>query len=91
MIQLLVEQLHGRDQIDPFWMLFNKCLNQLSEGCKTTSDRNILPKNQIEFSVWLLNGVSKLHAYSEGGMLVGSSNLRVIGQTFFRLVRSDGK
>lgn len=77
MLQLLVEQLHSRDQIDPFWMYFNQCLNQLNDGDKTIKDRNIQPKDHIEFSAWLLNGVSKLYGYSESGTFVGSSNLRV--------------
>lgn len=77
MVQLLVEQLHSHDQIDPFWMYFNKCLNQLNEGAEMINDRTILPRNHIEFSAWLLNGVSKLYGYSDSGSLVGSSNLRV--------------
>lgn len=78
MIQLLVEQLHGRDQLDSFWMLFNKCLNQLNEGYRIPNHKDILPKDHIEFSVWLLHRVSKLHGYSESGTFIGSSNLRVI-------------
>lgn len=83
MIQLLVEQLHGVDRIDSFWMIFNKCLNQLNESNVKTDEKNILPKDQIEFSVWLLNGVSKLHGYTENGTFVGSSNLRVILESRF--------
>lgn len=77
MIQLLVEQLHSHDQIDPFWMYFNKCLNRLNDGSKIMNDRNILPKDDIQFSAWLLYGVSKLYGYSDSGAFIGSSSLRV--------------
>lgn len=77
MLQLLVEQLHGHDQIDPFWTYFNKCLNQMNVGCNIVSERNVQPKDHTEFSAWLLYGVSKLYGYSDSGTFVGSSSLRV--------------
>lgn len=78
MLQLLVEQLHSRsDQVDPFWTYYNKCLNQLNDDCKIINDRNIQPKDHIEFSAWLLYGISKLYGYSDSGTFVGSSGLRV--------------
>lgn len=77
MLQLLVEQLHRHDQIDPFWMYFNKCLNQVNDGYRVVSDVNVQPKDPIEFSAWLLNGVAKLYGYSDSGTYIGSSCLRV--------------
>lgn len=78
MLQLLVEQLHSQsDQIDPFWVYYNKFLNELNDDCKIKNDRSIQPKDQIEFSAWLLYGLSKLYGYSDSGTFVGSSSLRV--------------
>lgn len=77
LLQLLVEQLHSHDRVDPFWMYFNKCLTQLTDDGKIVNDRNALPKDHIEFSAWLLNGVSKLYGYSNSGTFIGSSSLRV--------------
>ncbi|XP_037046760.1 protein MMS22-like [Bradysia coprophila] len=76
LLQLLVEQLHNHDRVDPFWMYFNKCLNQLNDGSKIISERSVQPKDDIEFSAWLLNGVSTLYGYSDSGTFVGSSSLR---------------
>ncbi len=77
MLQLLVEQLHSGDRIDPFWTYFNRCLDRLNDGYKIINDRNIQPKDHIEFSAWLLHGVSKLFGFSDSGTFVGSSSLRV--------------
>ncbi|KAJ6642993.1 Protein MMS22-like [Pseudolycoriella hygida] len=74
MLQLLVEELERHDQIDPFWMYFNECLDQLQDYAG--SDRNLQLKDHIEFSAWLLNGVSKLYGYSENGIYVGVLNIR---------------
>lgn len=77
MLQLLVEQLHSHDQIDPLWMYFNKCLNQLGDGYRVVNETNVQPKDAIEFSAWLLYGLSKVYGYCDSGTYMGSSCLRV--------------